>query len=628
MTRAPIDRTSRDQCIDRILIALASGGFFLFALQLLYSAFCAFSWQNFLMMDYGAYTNFLYNLAHGDGFKFLTDHNYLKTHLSFSFILLTPLVHLWDSPLLLLVVQWGFLMSGCGILWKALYRGKAAPSLSMAILFCFVAYPMTQGVMMSEFHGVSAYFVLLPWLFYTAAYKKKWAILPVLILLGLREDAGLIILPMLLYFSVRDRWKGGYVLTALSLLYVVLAITVLYPWINGISLLGVRGAEASSGSIFHSFMGGHWGCRWQAGFWLLLPAAVLGLILRNGWRVLVIFPFIAIFISLSSAMHRQHSFDFHYPAAATTALVCAMVWTASVRRLRPRKISSSLLQQFAAMALIFLTVLAHTQRGYFLGGAKTNRVYTGLHPMVFPLLRLAKEAPKNGLLLCNQRLATHFAMRPEIMVLHYFNPEKQSPEWIVTDVHELQTSAFAGVMASIENGEFGLFTQQFPFLLLKRGCQSDQTAALLEALQQNQMIPAFMLSHVGEILDDPEAGLLKEWKPTGTEDAGLLAFGRTLTLPAGDYLAHFDLRIPESSAPSGNKPGTLSVHLDAHPDAAASVPIQAIRIGAFAEQNLPFHLETETRVEPRIQAAGLPVDARSIRIQCVTNSTARLPTTR
>jgi len=615
---------SRSQWIDRILIALASGGFILFALQLLYSAFCAFSWQNFLMMDYGAYSNFLYNLAHGDGFKFLTDHNYLKTHLSFSFILLTPLVHLWDSPLLLLVVQWGFLMSGCGILWKALYRGKVAPSLSMAILFCFVAYPMTQSVMMSEFHGVSAYFLLFPWLFYTMAYHKKWAVLPILLILGLREDAGLLILPMLLYFGVRDRWKTGLVLSAVSFAYVVLAITVLYPWINGISLLGVRGAEASSGSIFQSFMGGHWECRWQAVFWLLIPTAVLGLILRNGWRALVIFPSTALLISLSSAMHRQHNFDFHYPAAATTALVCAMVWIASVRRLRPRKISSSLLQQFAAMALILLTVLAHAQRGYFLGGAKANRIYTRIHPMVFPLLRLVKETPKDGLLLCNQRLATSFAMRPDIMVLHYFEPEQHVPEWIATDVHELQTPGFSGVIASLESGKFGLFTQQFPFLLLKRGYPSDQTATLLEALQQHQMIPAFMSSQVGEILDDPEQGLQKQWTPAGMDDAGLLAFGRTLTLPAGDYIAHFDLRIPESTGPSGSEPGTLSVHLDAVPDETASVPIQAIKIGVFAEQTLPFHLERESRVELRIHTAGLPVHARSIRIQRVTDS-PRLP---
>jgi uncharacterized membrane protein len=604
---------TRGQWIDRILIALASGGFVLFSLQLLYSAFCAFSWQNFLMMDYGAYTNFLYNLAHGDGFRFLTDHNYLKTHLSFSFILLTPLVHLWDSPLLLIVVQWTFLMSGCGILWKALYRGKVSPALSMAILFCFVAYPMTQSVMMSEFHGVSAYFLLIPWLFYTAAYQKRWAILPVLLTLGLREDAGLLLLPLLLYFSVRDRWRNGFILAVVSFVYVILAMTVLYPWINGVSLLGVRGAEASSGSIFQSFLGGHWECRWQAAAWLLLPSAVMGLILRNGWRVFVIFPSTAFLITLSSAMHRQHSFDFHYPAAVTTALVCAMVWVASVRRRRPRKVSTLRLQQMAAAALILVTVVAHAQRGYFLGGGKTNRVYARIHPMVYSLLRLEEETPKDGLLLCNQRLASCFAQRPEIMVLHYFDPETYSPAYILTDIHELQTPAFAGVIASLESGEFGLFAQDLPFVSLKRNFSSPDTARLLDRLKQKEMLPALMLSQAGTVIDDPAHGLLKQWDGTRGPQRPLLAFGRAIELPAGDYIAHFDIQAPERERHGGR----LSVHLRNEEEPLASAAIEPTPADSFADQALPFHLSRPATVESRIQCAESPLQARSIRIQRV-----------
>jgi len=610
--------TTRSQWINRILIALASGGFVLFSLQLLYSAFCAFSWQNFLMMDYGAYTNFLYNLAHGDGFRFLTNHNYLKTHLSFSFILLTPLVHLWDSPILLILVQWLFLMSGCGILWKTLYRGKVSPALSMAILFCFVAYPMTQSVMMSEFHGVSAYFLLFPWLFYTAAYHKKWAILPVVLILGLREDAGLLILPMLLYFSFRDQWKTGFVLSGLSLAYVILAMAVLYPWINGVSLLDVRGAEASSDSIFKSFMGGHGVGRWQAAGWLLLPFAVMGLILRNGWRVFVIFPATAFVITFSSAMHRQHSFDFHYPAAATTALVCALVWVASVRRRRPRKVSTLRLQQMAAAALILVTIFAHTQRGYFLGGENSNRLYTRIHPKVFPLLRLEKETPKEGLLLCNQRLASCFAQRPDIMTFHYFDPEQQSPEYIITDIHELQTPDFAEVIARIESGEFGLFAQEFPYVSLKRNHISDETAVLQDRLTQKQMVAALMHSNDGDVIDDPTHGLLKQWSSTRNLNHPLLAFGRAIELPAGDYIAHFDIKAPDAEHDCGR----LSVHFQNKNEPIVATAILPTAGESFVIQSLPFHLSAPAAVEPRIQCAESPLQARSIRIQALNRPTA------
>ena len=66
--------------------------------HLLFSALAAFSAQNYLMSDYGVYTNTIYNIAHGNGFKFLSEHSYLRTHLSFSLALLAPLFWLYSSP--------------------------------------------------------------------------------------------------------------------------------------------------------------------------------------------------------------------------------------------------------------------------------------------------------------------------------------------------------------------------------------------------------------------------------------------------------------------------------------------------------------------------------------------------
>jgi len=598
--------------IDRGLITLATAGFVLFALHLLYSAFCAFSWQNFLMMDYGAYTNFLYNLAHGDGFQFLTDHNYLKTHLSFSFLLLTPLVHLWDSPLLLIVVQWLFLMGGCAILWKIMRRGNTPPVLATAILFSFVAYPMTQSVMMSEFHGVSAYFLLVPWLLYTILHQKKWAFLPVLVILGLREDAGLIILPMLLFFAMRDRWKAGYVLAGATALYVGLAITVLYPWITGESLLGVRAAEASSGSILQSFAHPHLGGRAQAIFWLGLPAILLGLILHSGWRPLLIFPSIAFLLNLSSAMHRQHSFDFHYPAATVTALVCAMAVIASSRTISHRKISLATLHRIAATALLLVTLIAHARNGFLPGGGKAERIYARPHAQIFPLLRLAQEIPKDGLLLCNQRLAPFFSLRPEIMVLHYFKPDRHTPEFIVTDLHEIQTPDFAGVVASLESGEFGLFIQKFPFLALKRGHASPESASLLKNIRHHQMVPARMLSQVGDVVELPTHGLIKQWDAREEGNSSLLAYGRAIQLPAGDYIARFDLQVPATTPPPSAGYGALSIHFQNQPESIASLKIIPNPNGSLNKQDLPFTLTEPALVEPRITTGDSPLQARSI----------------
>jgi len=618
---APVSRPAHSfpshpgRWMDRTLIILTVAGFVLFALHLLYSAFCAFSWQNFLMMDYGTYTNFLYNLAHGDGFQFLTDHNYLKTHLSFSFILLAPLVRLWDSPLLLIVVQWLFLMGGASILWRIMRKGKTPTALACAILFTFVAYPMTQSVMMSEFHGVSAYFLLLPWLLYMILHQRKWAFLPVLMILGLREDAGLIILPMLLYFAVRDRWKTGYILAGATALYVVLAITLLYPWITGESLLGVRAAEASSGSILQSFAHPHLAGRALAVFWLLLPAALLGLILRHGWRPLLIFPSIAFLLGFSSAMHRQHTFDFHYSAATVSALVCAMAFIAAPKRWKGSPVG---LSRIAAMALLLITMVAHSQRGFFLGGGKAERIYAQPHSEVFPLLRLAQDIPRDGLLLCNQRLAPFFSLRPDIMVLHYYNAQRHTPEFIVTDIHEIQTPDFAGVVAALESGEIGLFAQEFPYLALKQNHASPDAAVLLENIRHHQMAPALMVSHVGNIKDNKKYGLLKAWPGTDGGTSPLLAFGRGIQLSAGDYVARFELRTPDLMPLPTNGYGILSVHFQHQTPSLVTTQIVPATDGKFITQDLVFTLTEAAHIEPRVRVGATALQLRSIQLRSLT----------
>ncbi len=400
--------------------------------------------------------------------------------------------------------------------------------------------------------------------------------------------------------------------TGSSTLYVVLAITVLYPWITGESLLGVRAAEASSGSILQSFAPPHLAGRALAVFWLILPASVLGLILRNGWRPLLIFPSVAFLLSLNSAMHRQHSFDFHYPAATVAALVCAMAVIAAPRSIPHRKIPLATLQRIAAMALLLVTLVAHTKNGYFLDGGKAERVYERCHSQVSPLLRLAQEIPKEGLLLCNQNLAPFFSLRPEIMVLHYFKPDRHIPEFIVTDLHEIQTPGFAGVVAALESGEFGLFAQEFPFIALKRGHASPESASLLQNIRHHQMVPARMLSQVGKVVDIPTDGLIKQWAGHKDSSPALLAFGRAIQLPAGDYIARFELQVPAATPPPAQGYGSLSVHFQNQPESIAALEIIPGPDGSFREQDLPFTLSEPALIEPRITTGDAPLQTRSI----------------
>jgi uncharacterized membrane protein len=117
------------------------------------------------------------------------------------------------------------------VIWYRAARRHALPvALTCAFLFFWIAKPFMQAVLLSDFHGVSAYLVLVPWLYYCLVFRKSLAWLPLLLLWGVREDAAFIAVPILLYVVACHRWKPGYLLAGVSLLYGVLACSLLFKW--------------------------------------------------------------------------------------------------------------------------------------------------------------------------------------------------------------------------------------------------------------------------------------------------------------------------------------------------------------------------------------------------------------
>lgn len=235
--------------VDRVLAVLIGSVAVVAASWLLLGSYFWFTWRPWAWGDYGIYTNMLWNTGHGAPFQYGDGRSYLVTHLSFSLAPYGLLYRIWDHPLVLMYVQWASFAAGAIFLCRSAIRARI-PALPLAALLLFyTTYPFAQSVLLSPFHGVSQYFLLLPWLYFCASYARKWTIVPLLLLLALREDAFLNALPILLYISVRDRWRAGYVYAAASFLYGVLAIFVLYPWINGVSVFAYRKMEVSADAV-------------------------------------------------------------------------------------------------------------------------------------------------------------------------------------------------------------------------------------------------------------------------------------------------------------------------------------------------------------------------------------------
>ena len=280
---------------------------------------------------------------------------------------------------------------------------------------------------------------------------------------------------------------------------------------------------------------------------------------------------------------------------------------------RRMRLPGALLPRLAATGIVAATLVAHAEKGFFLKGDARHPVYARFHPQFLPLMEFEDALPKEGLLLCNQNLAPFFAMRPDIMVLHYYDPDRHQPDWIVTDIHEIQTPAMAPIVTALEHGEYGFYDMHFPYLILRRGHSVRDNPRLLQRIRTRQMVPAMMHSHGGAVVYDDTYGLIRQWEGRDTIPPVSLAFGHSTHLRAGRYVARFKILAPETSPPSPDGYGTISVHRRGIDSPIAEAPI--LPSPDFTEQSLPFSLAEATLVEPRIRGSSHPLQMKSIRIE-------------
>jgi uncharacterized membrane protein len=393
-----------------LLVALVGILAGLAAAHILYSAFCAFTWSKFVLFDYGVYTNMIWNSGHGRLFRMLVDDSYLRTHLSFTLALLGPLFRIWNHPFLLALLQWLFFIGGIAILWRLLARFRAPAELTAALILLAALHPFQQRVLLSEFHGVALYLFLIPWLYYCLRSRKRLVFLPLLLCLGLREDAGIVVIPMLLYFAVRDRWREGYFWAALALVYTLFALTTLFPSLTDMTLQARRGGL--TGVRLQRILRGEvlW-ARAEAVFWVCLPALIF--LRRGGWRPILVFPSAALLVSVCSPSLQQGVLGGHYSASVMAGLL-AGVTEAIVQRRTGGPSANPWWNLLAAAGLMAAVLLAHARHGFIPGGANRYDVYRRIDPRGMAALRAARHIPRAGILQVEPALSAFVANRADL----------------------------------------------------------------------------------------------------------------------------------------------------------------------------------------------------------------------
>jgi len=594
-----------------VILCLAAAGCLA---ALLHASFAAFTWGKFTLFDYGIYTNMIWNSGRGDLFRVLVDRSYLSTHLSFTLALLGPLFRVWDHPFLLALLQWLCLVAGTSILGLTLHRRGAGMGPVAALVFFFAAHPYCQSVVLSEFHGVSLYLVLVPLLYAFLVFRRSVAWIPLLLILGLREDAFLVVLPMLLYFAAKDNWKPGYLLALAALLYGLLALFVLFPLINGMSLLARRSGEIGLALGWEALVQ-----RGGALLWVLLPAlAFLG---RQGSPV-AIFSSVAVVTAMASAFPRQYQLQIHYPAAIMACLAAGMA--EAFARQQAGSPGAARRCAVAATALVAVTVAAQPCIGFLPGGGRFDRIYGRIHPHGLRMLQAARCVPKEGTLVAPWQLAGFVANRADFLTWRTYREDKHTIDAIFSSFKYFTGAKARKGLSLMASGTFGLRFFDGKNFVLQRGWDTARNAELVAArtLAANTIRLANTFRDAGSNRKAPGALSVRHWEGTAAVPGPRVAYGRTRRLAAGRYEARLRYRTSAAPEGSGRHAGILSLHVPGVDISIAETEIEAEPTppGSFRVQALPFELASATEVEPRIRGGAAPLWLETIVLAAVDDS--------
>jgi len=454
-----------------VLALFAAGG-------LLHAAWCAFTWRNFHFLDYGGYTNMIWNTGHGAPFRVLMDRSYLEMHLSFTLVLLGPLFRIWDHPFLLALVQWLMLLTGAIILAVTAFRAGLRWETVPAVAVFFVGYPFTQSTMLAEFHGVSFYFLLVPWLYAALRSGSGGAWIPLCLLLGVREDAFLAAVPITGYFAIKQKSTPSAIMAGLSLIYGLAAVFVLFPLINGVSLLEFRSGwiPGTSRSLLPEGVSTLWP-RFRSLALVVLPCAPF--LLRRGWVPVVSLAGVPLLAALCGTAPHQHGLKLHYPAAVMACLGVAIVEACSVRESRRERGALRAALPWQALYLIFVTIIMHLRLGFLPGGGQRTRVYAGVDPDGLRLLQAARHIPDRGTLICRENLSSFCANRGDLQVWELFEPGKHKFDLVFATLDELRGPGGGRLGKLLSDGTFGVRYFDGTAIVLQRGYDTGRNGEVL-----------------------------------------------------------------------------------------------------------------------------------------------------
>ncbi len=583
------------------------------ALHTLYSAFCSFTWFKYALYDFGVYTNMIWNSGRGQWFRTLVDRDYLATHLSFTLALLGPLFRVWDHPFLLAVVQWLCLVGGGLILWAAGRRHQLPESATATVLFFLAGYRLTQATLLSEFHGVGVYYLLVPWLYHALSFRPRAAWLPLALILGVREDAFILVLPMLAYFAARGRGKTGYLLIGLAVAYGLMAVFWLYPALVGFSLFDRRqNVIPDEASDFMKMY--HLRARLQGLMWVLLPAAAWW-----GRHLLpvLLFPLSTLLTAMLSGFPTQQMLGSHYGGAAAVSLAVGMIEALARRRGnqpadRPVQRDSALRLRLVFLAAV--VIAAHVATGFLWLGGKHDDTYARPKLRGVLALEAARHIPRTGILLTTERLAGLCANRAEILSHREYRPERHRVDHLFLQATGGE-ALDADVRRRLETAEMGVHYYDGDYLVLSRAADPDGNAEFLASYHLGPIRFIRTGRHAGRNRRMSDGTWVRYWNGDGRLAPVEVSCDTYRQLAPGDYELVFTYRAAAPRRAVCGHSGWVSVHPH---KSAEQLGRHDLRVGHAADETwrterLRFTVREPGPIEFRVTAGDARLWLRDVR---------------
>ncbi len=397
--------------------------------------FSLLSWKYALFgynaIDLAIYNQVFHNSIQGSLFGFsIHPHSYLGDHMELAIVLLLPLYAIWQSPLMLLLLQVVIVALGAWPLFM-LAREKLPGWWSYGLAIAYLFNPFVLNMLFFEFHMLPLAMTALLWLFYVFYKQRFICFLTVAILaMTIREDVALTVLMFgVLAWVDRRAWRWRLVPLVIGALWFVGTIFIsgqlnptgsykffsLYGWLGDSIGAIIITIFTNPGLVLrHIFTIDN--IMLLCG--LLLPLAALPLF-KIRYLIPAILPTVQLLLATVSATVALQT---HYAALIIPFLFTSTVFAVASLRdtaLPNNKLKHLVHRHASAAITILITAIIYSALTFSPLVPAVQSVYAGMPEEVRLYQQIAKKVPENKPVASSFRFLPHLSDREHLYSLHY-----------------------------------------------------------------------------------------------------------------------------------------------------------------------------------------------------------------